>query len=81
MTTRHAQTKAAQRRSDETQRPVQFVSDDFLADRYQKSRGTIWRWARERVAGFPQPVKIGPTTRWNLADIEAWEAAQLEVAA
>ncbi|MEE4118307.1 MAG: AlpA family phage regulatory protein [Paracoccaceae bacterium] len=51
-----------------------YVSDQFLAERYSKTRGTIWNWARGDT-GFPKPVKLGPaTTRWDLDEIEAWEA-------
>lgn len=53
-----------------------YVADTFLADRYDTSRVTIWRWARQGT--FPKPVKLGPNcTRWRLEDVEAWEAQQV----
>lgn len=49
-----------------------FVSDKFLAERYDVTRATIWRWVRERV--LPPPIKMGlKTTRWSLATIELFE--------
>lgn len=59
---------------------MQYKSDKYLAERYDTSRATIWRWVRE--GKFPAPVKIGPNcTRWKLADIEKWEAEQEGAAA
>lgn len=55
-----------------------FLSDEQLAARYAVSRGTVWRWYRSDPS-FPRPVKLSPgCTRWKLAEIEAWEAAQAE---
>lgn len=49
-----------------------YASDKFLADRYEVSRATIWRWAKE--GRIPKPRKIAPgTTRWLMAEIEAAE--------
>jgi len=51
----------------------QYLTDKDTANRYTVSRGTIWRWIRE--GDFPQPVKFGASsTRWHLAELEAWEA-------
>ena len=51
----------------------QYLTDKDTAARYTVSRGTIWRWIRE--GNFPQPVRFGAaSTRWRLADLEAWEA-------
>lgn len=51
-----------------------YVSVQFLAERYEKTVGTIWRWARLEP-DFPKPLKLGPaTSRWDLDEIEAWEA-------
>lgn len=57
-----------------TKNKPQYLSDKGLADRYSVHRVTLWRWAQ--VGKFPQPVKINGSTRWKLADIEAWEAKQ-----
>jgi predicted DNA-binding transcriptional regulator AlpA len=51
-----------------------FLSDKFLANRYEVHRATIWRWAQ--AGNLPTPVKINGATRWKLADIEAWEVKQ-----
>lgn len=54
---------------------MKFLSDKYLAARYEVARATVWRWVRE--GKFPAPVKIGSNcTRWRLADVEAWESAQ-----
>jgi predicted DNA-binding transcriptional regulator AlpA len=45
-----------------------------LAVRFRVSIATIWRWTKEHPA-FPKPVKIGGSTRWRRADIEAYELA------
>lgn len=51
-----------------------------VADRYGVGVATIWRWSKAR-AEFPKPKKLGDNcTRWNLADLEAWESSREEVA-
>lgn len=50
-----------------------YLSDTQLAQRFSVSRQTIWRWHRER-ADFPRACSLSPgCTRWQLAEIEAWE--------
>jgi len=57
------------------QHPSKYVSDSALAARFAVSRNTVWRWAEK--GELPKPVKLSPgCTRWNLAEIEAWEAAR-----
>ena len=52
-----------------------YVTDIQLADRWQVSRNTIWRWSRERH--IPRPVRLAANaTRWRLAEIEKHEAAR-----
>jgi prophage regulatory protein len=53
---------------------VKFISDKYLAERFEVSRATIWRWARE--GKFPTPFKIQGSTRWKLSEVEQWEAKQ-----
>ena len=55
---------------------MQYLSDKSLAKRFSVCRTTIWRWCRE--GEFPKPIKFGGATRWRLAEIEAWEVAQVE---
>ena len=53
--------------------PLQaYLAVKSMAVRYQLSVPSIWRMARE--GNLPKPIKIGGSTRWSLADIEAWEA-------
>lgn len=56
-----------------------YVRDTQLADRYDVTRQTIWRWARE--GRFPAPAQLTPgTVRWRLDEVEAWERQRREVA-
>lgn len=53
-----------------------YLSDQDLADRFGICRTSVWRWLERGM--LPQPVRLGPnTTRWRLADIEAFEAQRL----
>ena len=51
-----------------------FLSDRQVAQRYNISRVTVWRWVKSK--GFPQPVRLMGSTRWKLADLEWWEGNQ-----
>jgi prophage regulatory protein len=56
--------------SDINRKPLarKWVSDSFLADYYEVSRATIWRWTR--LGKLPQPEKIGENcTRWDFEKI------------
>lgn len=58
------------------QPPSQFLSDSQIAQRYGVSRQTVWRWAATDNT-FPPPIKFSAgCTRWNITDLEAWEAAK-----
>ena len=62
----------------QTDRPPKWVSDKFLAEHYQVSRATIWRWAR--IGKLPAPEKIGEnTSRFDFEIISAGEQTQLEL--
>jgi len=54
--------------------PAKYLGDTSLAARYSVSRSTIWRWVRE--GQFPQPIKLGGSTRWAEVAVLAWEAEQ-----
>jgi predicted DNA-binding transcriptional regulator AlpA len=50
------------------------------------TRGRIYALMRQPGSTFPRPLKIGKTSRWRKADVDAWIHAQavaqgLEVAA
>lgn len=54
-----------------------YVSDTQLAERYSVSRSTIWRWTGRGI--LPAPVRLSSCcTRWQIADIEARDAARQE---
>lgn len=57
-----------------------FLGGPQVQMRYGKSHLTIWRWTKDDNLGFPKPLKIRGQNYWKLADLEAWEAAQLEAA-
>ncbi len=53
-----------------------FLNVKQVAERLGVSTDSIWRWKRQ--GEFPKAVKLGGrTTRWRLADVEAWEAERL----
>jgi predicted DNA-binding transcriptional regulator AlpA len=44
--------------------PTRWVSDTTLAEYFDVSRCTIWRWAK--TGRLPEPQKLGEnTTRWD----------------
>jgi predicted DNA-binding transcriptional regulator AlpA len=47
------------------------MSAATLAERYDVSKATIWRWSR--IGEFPKPIKINGSTRWSQDDIESFE--------
>lgn len=58
-----------------------FCSDRQLADRYNVSKPTIWRWLKSNP-DFPKPVRFSPgCTRWKIAEIEAYEARKVALPA
>ena len=59
-----------------TQQPKRFVSVKFLEQRYDVNRATIYKYMNEY--GFPKQIKLTPgAARWDLAEVEAWEANRL----
>jgi prophage regulatory protein len=45
-----------------------FLSVNQVAERYDVSTDSIWRWKRD--GKFPSPVRVGPNcTRWRLSDL------------
>jgi prophage regulatory protein len=50
-----------------------YHSVNTLADRYEVSPATIWRWVRNKK--FPDPVKLSPgCTRWSAETVEMHDA-------
>lgn len=55
---------------------VTFVRASWPMTRYDLSRTTLWRRAKNGT--FPQPRRLpGGQRRWLLADLLAWEAKTL----
>lgn len=55
-----------------------FLTGPQVQARYQKSHVSIWRWMNDEALGFPAPIKINRLNYWRVADLEAWEAKQVE---
>ncbi|WP_417723386.1 helix-turn-helix transcriptional regulator [Salipiger sp.] len=54
---------------------ITYLNVQQVAERLGVSAASIWRWKRD--GDFPRAVKLGGrTTRWKLADVEAWEASR-----
>jgi len=57
-----------------------WLSVEQVAQRYEVSSASIWRWVRQ--GRFPKPVKIGPrSTRWRRKSIDDHDAKISESAA
>jgi predicted DNA-binding transcriptional regulator AlpA len=54
-----------------------LLSAKELAERGFGSRTTIWRNVRD--GKFPQPIKIGDSTRWIESEVDAWLDHQSEM--
>ena len=50
-----------------------LVSARELAALFGVDKCTIWTW--HSGGKIPMPVKIGGTTRWQIAEVKAWLAA------
>lgn len=61
--------------------PNRYYKDTYLAGRYDCSRQSPWKWAKQ--GRFPKPRKLSPqTARWYGADVLDHEAkAAAEAAA
>ncbi|MEQ8744250.1 DNA-binding protein [Parasphingorhabdus sp.] len=57
-----------------------FLTGPQVQARYQKSHVTIWRWMNDGSLGFPRPMRINGLNHFKLCELEAWEAAQVEIA-
>ncbi|GHE05563.1 hypothetical protein GCM10008024_36910 [Allgaiera indica] len=49
--------------------PSGLMSATDVAEHFGCGISTVWRWAK--IGVLPKPVKIGGSTRWRRADIEA----------
>ena len=66
--------------SQNTNEVSTFLTGPQVQARYHRSHVSIWRWMKDEALGFPAPIKINRLNYWKLADLEAWEAAQVEQA-
>ncbi len=74
MSDRERQRRAIQSQKDreEHYRNKKWASDKWLAEYYEVSRATIWRWVK--IGKLPAPEKIGENcTRWDFEKIAAAE--------
>ena len=60
---------------------TQFFRANAVADRYDTTASTIWRWSREprfAALNFPKPVKLGPsTTGWSGDELDRYDAERI----
>jgi len=57
-----------------------WLTDVQLGERYNVSRITPWRWARQ-IEDFPKPRKLGPnTSRWNASELDEYDRKKMEAA-
>lgn len=56
-----------------------YLTAEQVANRYNVNDKTPWKWASEGKNSFPKPVRLSSrTSRWKLAELEAWEAEKAE---
>lgn len=56
-----------------------YLSVKSVSHRYDIGVSTVW--LRVKQGKLPQPIKLhGTSTRWKLADLEKWEASQVQEA-
>ena len=49
-----------------------YLTDRQVAERYEISRPTVWRWVS--IGHMPPPEAIGPNTkRWRVATLADWD--------
>ena len=54
-----------------------FIRDTGVAERYDVSRPTVWRWVRDGL--LPPPESLGPNTRrWRVATLDAHDAQRAD---
>tara|TARA_R110000772_G_scaffold22737_3_gene61295 strand:+ start:6207 stop:6389 length:183 start_codon:yes stop_codon:yes gene_type:complete len=54
---------------------AQFLTIQSVAERYETSRDSIYRWMRDQ-RDFPSPIRLpAGSPRWALADLEKWETS------
>lgn len=56
--------------------PNNFLSVKAISEKFSVTRSTIYRWLQDPQMGFPKPIKIGHSTRWDEAEINSWVEAQ-----
>ena len=55
--------------------PKKYLRERHVCIRYDFGKSTLYRWIAE--GRFPAGTKFGPRMRrWDLTELEAWEAQQ-----
>jgi len=54
---------------------LQYLTAPEVATRYNVSVSLVYRWSREQSG--PPALRIGGVVRFRVADLEAYEAAQI----
>lgn len=58
------------KKENERTREIILLKADEVAQMLSISTRTLWRLVS--VKKFPAPVRVGGSTRWRAADVEAW---------
>lgn len=56
--------------TDEPDNRPRLITADELAAILRMSKRSVWRLVG--TGEIPEPLHVGGSTRWNLAEIEAW---------
>jgi predicted DNA-binding transcriptional regulator AlpA len=57
-----------------------MASQAKLAEHFDTSQMTIWRW-RKKLDGFPKPIVINGRNYWSIAAVERWKASLIDAKA
>jgi predicted DNA-binding transcriptional regulator AlpA len=52
---------------------AEFLPARKVADRYNVSFQSLWRWLGNESLGFPRPTYVNGRRYWSRASLEEWE--------
>jgi predicted DNA-binding transcriptional regulator AlpA len=52
-----------------------MASQAKLAEHFDTSQMTIWRWRQDPALDFPKPIAIHGRNYWSIAAVERWKAS------
>jgi predicted DNA-binding transcriptional regulator AlpA len=57
-----------------------LIADPLVAERYGVTAMTIWRWTQDPSLGFPKPITIRTRNYRKVAELDAFDERQRNVA-